>query len=620
MSNQTTKKTKDDHRKTVGEWLELPFEWRIPVYQRHYAWDAEKESSPIHLFWETVAEQTDARLKGRQPPQHYLGAVLVDYKPDRHATDGMTRYDVVDGQQRLTTIQIAMLALTRVADEHGCGDEIKKSLEKYIFANKENNPPLTRLTPTNFDNKQFQAVLFDAYDVIGDFGVKNVSRENASKSKIVSAFEFFKGEQNSLVNKRPQNEAKRAIHEIMATLTQGFDLVRIVLDEDDDAQRVFESLNNSAEPLTTFDLIRNNVFYRASSIREGMDEELFAKEAWQQLEKPYWEGKADNRKVNWATHIEAYVARMLVAQMKKEVRFSRNDIFRAYKEFSRNFEKSSSIGDEIESLARYADIYRYLDSAMEQNPVAPNTDFGIFRYDVWNKRDFYPVLFCIVGGGASMEEKQRMLRLLESYVIRRSVCGLSSGNYNKHAVTICAELGDDPSYEALAKVLKDATKDTVVFPGKERVKLACVSEKFYGSVFQQYIFEKIEKSMHDVRVERLIVDQGELTIDHILPQGWEANPEWNQIVLGDDSGHDDAAELTVNSYLHTIGNLTMMSGKNNTVKSNQPFAEVKGLLAASELKLNRELAEEGVWNVEKIAARSRKLAEKICEIWPYDIA
>ena len=606
-------------RETVGEWLGHSFEWRIPVYQRHYAWDAGEESSPIHLFWTTVEQQTRARLENSPLlASHYLGAVLVENKTPFQSTGNTKFFDVVDGQQRLTTIQIAMLALIQTAGEHGCGSEIKNSLEEHVVADKANNRP--RLLPTNFDKWQFNALLSSAYGLQMDFCSHNGAEENDNKSKIDSAFRFFKGKYGGLVNQTRQS-AQATIRAVSKALTEGFDLVLIVLRKSDKAQEVFESLNNSAKPLTTFDLIRNNVFSRAASIRTGLDIELFNMPAWKMLEKPYWEERADNRRNNWATHIEAYVARMLVAQMRRGLGFDRNPIFTAYKEFSGKFpEDDSGIRKEITETVRYTGTYRYLHSKKEKNPVSAEGDFGIFHYEYWKNRDLYPVIFRIVDSNVSAEEKKRMLRLLESYVIRRGVCKLPSANYNKQAATICAALGNEPSYEALVRSLKASNRATYLFPNDKKVEKGCVNKKFYGSAFQRYVFEKIEKSMHEVGVERVVVEQGTLTIDHILPQGWEENLKWNQIVLGNDGSRDDAVALTVNSYLDTIGNLTIMSGKNNTAKSNQPFEKVKGLLAASELKLNRKLADEEAWNVEKIAARSRKLAEKICEIWPYDIA
>ncbi|MDD9800569.1 MAG: DUF262 domain-containing HNH endonuclease family protein [Gammaproteobacteria bacterium] len=610
--NSPASNAKDDHRNTVGEWLKRQVVWRIPVYQRHYAWDSEIESGPVHLFWETVKEQTVARLNGQELSQHYLGAVLVDDKTERGATDDIKRWDVVDGQQRLTTIQIALLALIRVAaDEYSCGDQIKEDLVEFVFSDKAHNLP--RLVPTNFDKQQFEKVLFDVYDVLPDVGSPQVSRENANKSKIVSTFEFFKGVYKSLVEGYSRNEID-VILEIKKSLLYGFDIVLIALRETDEAQKIFESLNNYAKPLTTFDLIRNNLFDRAAKCHPGMDVKLFWSPDWQQIEKPYWEGKADDRKTGGSTHIEAYIARMMVAKMRKEIRFNRNDIFRTYKEFHKEF---SSIDEEIKGLVDYVDIYRYLDGDTKKNPVDTDVDFGVFRYEIWKARDFYPVTFLIAGSSASALQKQRMIRLLECYVIRRGVCRLSYGHYNLHAITICKELGDNPNYETLSKVLKTATKNTTVFPDDERVKADCPSAKFYPSPFQRYVFDRIEESMHDKKTERTKLS--DLTIDHILPKKWDGNEKWKSIVLGTNANHSEVDVMVVNSHIDTIGNLTLMSGPNNSAKSNRPLDEVKELLGETTVKLNRQLAEEESWGPEKIHARSKWLAEKICEIWPYDI-
>ena len=122
--------------------------------------------------------------------------------------------------------------------------------------------------------------------------------------------------------------------------------------------------------------------------------------------------------------------------------------------------------------------------------------------------------------------------------------------------------------------------------------------------------------MHDDGIERVTVKEGQLTIDHILPQKWENNAEWKKLVLRDD---DANSEYIVKTYLDTIGNLTLMSGKNNTIKSNQSLDAVKGLLAESTVRLNRDLANQPTWNMDEIIKRSKWLGEKVCSIWPYDI-
>ena len=621
--NHHTPRTMQNHdeearRKTVGKWLSLHCEWRIPVYQRHYAWESKQnESGPINLFWETVKGQTKARLRGEEPKQHYLGAVLVKNMTSLNTDDAILRYDVVDGQQRLTTIQIALLAILPIAAECGYGDEIKEELRKYIFYG-EDQP---RLSPTNFDREQFKGIVYDAYEILlKGVGSSHSSRENDERSKISSAYESFKEKHKLLVNEYP-HQKKEAVREIMNTLLEGFDIVRIVLRDDDDAQRVFESLNNYAMPLTTFDLIRNNVFERAAKIKPGLDVVLFNQSDWKQLEKPYWEKKSDQSKNNPTPHIEAYIARMLVAKMKDEIRFGRSEIFRTYKEFVSQFrdeslgtdDKIKAITDEIESLVDYVDIYCYLDSGTTENSP-DGIDFGVFRHQNWQRRDFYPVIFTIMRSDLDVAHKQKMIRLLESYVVRRSFCGLTQMRYNLYAPMICKVLDGNLNYERLRDILDKSKQDTYVFPDDDRVKRDCELVNFYRSSFPRYVFDRIEVSMHTPRAERVVVDGDKLTMDHILPRQWHTNTEWKKALA-----KDDAADPEVNLYINTIGNLAMMSGVNNAIKSNRSFEVAKRLLANSGMIMNRKLADEDEWNIQKIRERSQELATQICKIWPCNI-
>ena len=611
MTNSNT--TSDDHRKTVGEWLDLPFEWRIPVYQRHYAWDAKKSHGPIDLFWKTVQEQAESLLTDKEIPHHYLGAILVDDKK-KNKLDPMTPFHVVDGQQRLTTIQIALLAIAQLAKQYEC-DDITEKLQKYVYSPEGNR---TRLNPTNFDQEQFKEVVYWVYGT-GTASISHVNlarQKNSKKSKVMSAFNYFCKNAEGFVKKHSKQGAEAAINSLKQALLEKFDLVLIVLRPDDNAQQVFESLNNHGERLTTFDLIRNNVFYRAAHIEPDKDQKLFDGE-WQQLEHPDW-GDMANRK---NTHIEAYIARMLVAKTSKEFNFNTIDIFNTYKQFADRF--ANNIDEEIRQLMEYTELYKYLGFVPKkatENPV-PDINFGIFRFNIWNNRDYYPVLFMIAETEKlDTAEKQKMVNLLESYVIRRRICALPMDNYNLHAIDICKHLGKKNDYRTLFHVLKDAKGPSTMFPDNDMVMKECVHAKFYipslGSI-NRHIFRQLEISMNDP-VERGELDISQLSLDHILPQQWDKNSTWRNMIL---SGNTDETEVP--GYIHTLGNLTLMSLPNNIRKSNNPLEEIHGYLTKSAMALNRELAEEikqdFVWNLDKIRARSQKLGKKICEIWPEDI-
>lgn len=597
--------------------MSRPFTWRIPVYQRHYAWDAENESGPVHLFWETVEDQTVARLEGKAPPPHYLGAVLVDEKAQQDPLSEKKDFDVVDGQQRLTTIQLALLALIKVAEERGAA--AKEALGKYIFSDTENEE--AKLWPTNFDNKQYRTVLFEVY---GEIMARRVlmSDENAKKSKVMVNFEFLERRFRNLIARYEDDfGVNKVIQKLRITILSGFDLVLIALRETDEAQKVFESLNNYSKPLTTFDLIRNHVFYRAAQDGHNKDVDLFNMPIWQKLEDPYWDEAAGQRtKGDQNTHIEAYIARMLVAKMRDEnIKFNRNDIFKAYKKFSNNYPK---VVEEVESVGEYTDIYKYLATGTEKNPVT-GFRFGVFRWDAWTNKDFYPLIFVILKSGIDILEQQKMIDMLESYVVRRGVCGLPSGNYNKDTASMCKRIGEHPRYAVLREVLTISEKETSRFPEDEEVRYECLTANFYKSPFNAYILEEIVKWKDESMGDEIdIHHEKKLAVDHILPQGWMQNLAWKNALLkqGGGSQNEDALfEISVRQHIDTIGNLTLMSRGRNSRKSNKSWDSAKKLLRESGFQMNRELAEKSEWGLSEIEARSRDLADVICQRWPFDI-
>ncbi len=605
----STTANNNDHRRTVGEWLSELYEWRIPVYQRHYAWDPEAEFGPTQLFWEIVQEQARKRLKDKRVDPHYFGAILVENKTGDLETTH--KYDVVDGQQRLTTINVAMFAIIGIASQLDYRKEVQDKLARYIF----NSPALgarnqPKLSPTNFDRTQFGNLRSFAFDESRP-EYQDDSKQ-AKQSKVVQACRFFNEEFKEFVESSSPTDGMAAINALIDTIIDGFELVLIPLKKTDEAQKVFESLNNTAEQLTTFDLIRNNVFYRADKAIRGSDVKLFNSPEWQQFEDPFWgetPGRSDNNK-----HVEAYIARMLMAKEKRILLLNRNAIFKEYKEFAdKEAEKGLGVQDEIETISEYVEIYKYLVGASKKNPLGADFDFGYFMLDVSNSMDFYPTIFTIANCDVSNEEKQNMINLLESYVIRRDLCQWPTGDYNKQGARICGELGGKPSYEKLNGYLNGSQgRETRAFPNSNQVSSACLINNFYKSKLKMYIFRWI--TYHETTEKDEARDLKGLTIDHIIPKTWRDKDGWEAALKGTEPEDVDLK-------IHTIGNLTPMSKGLNSAKSNRSWNDVKGAkahLGKCDLKLTRELADKEKWDITDIDARSKELAGIICKVWRED--
>lgn len=612
----------NDRRKSVRDWLSMDIEWKIPVYQRHYAWDAKEDFGAPQLFWDVVDEQAQAQLKKQRPTPHYFGAILVDEKESDGKQTDRRNFDVVDGQQRLTTLSVAMFALIGAAKQFGDVAEIKKELEQYVFlppSHGESRVARTKVLPTNFDRDKYLELLKHAYrDSVND---QWEVRDQFEKSKIVFATEFFYNQFADFIKTNCDGNKSDSINALRDAILDGFEFVLIELTDYDKAQKVFETMNTTGKPLTTFDIIRNSVFERAAEEEPKLDEHLFGSAKWQELEEPFWEGHPGKRG-DGPTHIEMYTARMLMAKEGRYINLHRNSIVKAYKDRYDKRGMMADVGKEIAEISAWVPIYKFLvDCPGSRNPVDANFKFGWFMYSQCKNLEMASAIFSIIAGKQPTQEKQRMIRLLESYVVRRAACGLTDGTYkNNQSPTICKKLGKTPSYDKLHDYLHELDGTAVVFPNNSDVEEGCVSRPIFKSQqkkYLNYIFNALVLRLADPKDE--VTSIGKLTVDHIIPQGWKETT-W-QKYLNDKKFSDDV----VDSRLHTIGNLTPMSGKRNASKSNNPWIGENGEgardhLMHCNLTMTKNIGNKNdEWDIDNVTTRSRDIAKMIYEIWPEDI-
>ena len=243
----------------------------IPLFQRHYVWDEENQWAPL---WEDITKRADQNLSGSQT-SHFTGAIVVHQRLVN--LDEVPKFEIIDGQQRLTTFQIIFCALRdRCLDLKATDlkyDAIAKQTNRYIlnqeiltsdFADEE-----YKLMPTEYDRDSFQALV----------------KDNATQSSgnIKDAYNYFK---RNIVSDVGTDLDK--MRNLFNAIRGSFSFVQILLDPDDEPERIFESLNARGKPLLQFDLLRNNLFMRA---RVEEDRDRLYREYWAHFENPYWENE-----------------------------------------------------------------------------------------------------------------------------------------------------------------------------------------------------------------------------------------------------------------------------------------------------------------------------------------
>ena len=218
----------------------------IPLFQRHYVWDEDNQWAPL---WEDIIKRTDQNLSGSQT-SHFTGAIVVHQKMAN--LDEVPKFEIIDGQQRLTTFQIILCALRDrclcLKSEDTKYGEIANQAKRYLLNQEIWDSDVTdeeyKLVPTEYDRDSFQALV--------------KGRTDQSSGNIKDAYDYFK---KKIISDMGTDQDK--MRNLFNSLRGSFSFVQILLDSDDEPERIFESLNARGKSLLQFDLLRNNLFMRA---------------------------------------------------------------------------------------------------------------------------------------------------------------------------------------------------------------------------------------------------------------------------------------------------------------------------------------------------------------------
>lgn len=608
----------------------------VPIYQRQYAWGDDRWND----FWNDVVAKAEEALEHKPKFQHYMGALIIAPGVDGYTVGTTPRVQVVDGQQRLTTFQLFLAAVRHVANEKGFA-EIADSVQNYLFNRRmtgdKDADARFKLVPTPEDKKLFHKVIEGGWDAVResypDFFYQNGNVRWGSSPNAVKAFDFFTGAVGDYARfglydpdeEKPTEEdgeplQRQRLQALLEALLNHLKLVVITLDEGDDAQVIFETLNSKAEPLLAMDLVRNNIFHRAEA--QGEDTQTLFETKWRLLDGEFWKSNSPRAKPR-RPRIDHFLSHALTAQTGNEI--SVRELYAEYRAFTRPKGKPrfETVEDELEALIRFVPIYKSLEDAVADTVVGR---LGA-KLQVWEVATAYPLVFTIAAAEVEEGEKEALYRLIYSYLVRRAICGLTPKNLNKNfarAIGILLEQGVSRAAFANAFVGRG---DAVRFPADAEFRSAIVANPIYTSILKkerlQDILWELELRVRDKFSVPTPRPTG-MSIEHILPQFWA---EYWPLPDGRKAPRDlltgaDKDMLTAiagrQGILHTLGNLTLITVPGNTAASNSAFEEKRKWLKKSLLALNLEIIDEKnqSWGEAEIQNRSRALANLAVEIWP----
>jgi uncharacterized protein with ParB-like and HNH nuclease domain/predicted transport protein len=534
----------------------------VPIYQRTYSWTTDECAQ----FWDDIVRTAKSTSS---TAAHFVGSIVY-IESDLYQVGIVPRLLVIDGQQRLATLSLLIAALARTIKANGDSAEMthKKLVNYYLFNGEETDNSRYKLILTQGDRATLTA-LVDEHD-LPDEPARRLARN----------FEFFAGKIAA---------SGLSADDIFEGLTRLM-IVDIALDRThDNPQLIFESLNSTGLELTQADLVRN---YVLMGLAPDEQEQLYNAH-WFPMEK----GFGDEA---YALYFDRFMRDYLTLKTGSIPNIDR--IYTAFKEYARGWDGT------VEDLV--ADVHRYsrhfVAMALEQEPDpglrAAIRDINTLRVDV-----AYPFLLHLYEwmsqGVLDRPAVLKALRLIESYVFRRVICGIPTNTLNKTFAGLAGQVSASDPFESLqaAFLLKDSYRR---FPEDDEFKREFVAKDVYNLRTRNYLLRKLENHKR-----KEPVDVESFTIEHVLPQNPELSAPW-QAELGPDW------QQIQTRYLHTIGNLTL-TGYNSEL-SDKPFLEKRDMLGGfkdSPIRLNRSLAGLEQWNETEIQKRAKALALTAVDIW-----
>lgn len=552
----------DARKGNIYEILNGNKQFLIPVYQRFYSWDIEQ----CKRLWNDIVEM---QRKGKVG--HFVGSIVNI--AEQAMPTGVQKYMIIDGQQRMTTLTLLLLALRDYAIKNPGDTSINaRRIDNMLLKNEyENGDERYKLLLTETDR-----------DILINL-VEEKPIAEGIRSRLIENYKFF-------ADKLADKEILPAeVYESIGKLQ----IVNITLDRAvDDAQAIFESLNSTGKELSESDLIRNYVLMGLES-----SEQIYVYEhLWRPMEQLFvYETQG--------TVMDAFFRHYLTMKLARIPKQGR--VYEEFKLYHLNCE-FGTIRELCQDLLDYAKYYTNI--VFKRNF---DLDLKKLYEDIIDLRMevSYPFLLKIhhdcTDGIITSDELKEILKLCISYVLRRAICEIPTNSMNKTFATLKNYIKPDDYLNSVKAffVMQDTYKE---FPDNDKFEGAFVSRDIYNMRARNYILSRLENFENKAPI---IIEN--YTIEHIMPQNKNLSSEW-QVDLGTDW------QEVQKKYLHTIGNLTLTAY--NSEMSDRPFREkmnMPGGFKESALRLNKYIVLLNEWNEKHIQERANMLAKKAESIWPY---
>ncbi|WP_256842157.1 DUF262 domain-containing protein [Ornithinimicrobium cryptoxanthini] len=593
----------------------------IPTFQRDYEWTLEGQWKLLFEDLEATADRLldvrgsgddGSKLKSKEQniSPHFMGAIVCASLP--FATGGVALRSVIDGQQRLTTIQLMMRGLLDVLTQSK--SDRTMSVRRMLFNPEdvlEASEEIYKLWPRRKDRDLWPVAMSDSipeYDTSNDHLYLQARKFFADAARDYALLEDGTVDAARLV----------ALADAVSSL---FKLVVIDLDDNDDAQVIFEVLNGRQTPLSAIDLVKNLLFLRGELAED--DVEALYDKYWAQFDDDWWKKEVGRG------HAQRGRRDVLLSVWLTAAAGSEANVGHLYREARMYLDSGPTTEDALAQLSTFAVAYQEIYEALPVEDERLVAAYGrIISLEISTAIPLLTWLRTLPSDILDLEDHVRAVRAVESWALRRAWVGWQTRGYGTYLARVLreAKVAAEKQEDVANAVIAGLQDGALAWPKDIDLENAFLSRQFYGGLAQFRLRLLLGAIDHQMRSENpnephAVIHYDDLQIEHVMPRSWEKH--WplsdadGAVVLKDES---DPAWLTLRGerarIVDRIGNLTLVTGTFNRDVSNLGWAVKRPEFEKQKsLVINYDIARSVAWGEGVIAERARELAAAAIRLW-----
>ena len=567
---------------SVRDLFEVERQLSAPLYQRRYSWDRKN----LDEFWEDIKLVEDGASDAL-----FLGAIILKHEgPSNPSAGVLEQFLVLDGQQRIATLFLTLLAVALEWQGHDHPDEATSIAETFLMSTRTTTRGKPRFLPTIPDTPEFFAL---CRKLKVDWNVDSGTTSKPGRMSDALSWAQTQVRARCETEDGFDSEALRVFEQILVGKVE---IAAINIAERHQPNEVFDRLNRKGQVLTVGDLVKNEIFRRLAA--ETHTAIRLYREHWEPFEKSF----ADRQQLD-----NYYYPFTLTVDDNATIAGAFRVLSRHWDSLLKNEAESATAAElVIEDLSRF--VYEY-------NALLGSTDYSYTpKINEWverlvrmpTPRPTYSFLIQLLkaqrSGTVSESSTVECLRIVESFLVRRAFSGREPTGLHAVFKSLWRKNGGNPT-----SLVADLQTRTIDFPDDSQLRRDILSKPFYGRRLGRYVLAELEIAARDRNpISREQLES--ITIDHLAPQSLKGS--W-----GDEFPKDEEER---SKLLGLLGNLVPLSQPDNSAKGTANWEEARDCLRNETIyKTTKEVLDKyEKWGPEQIEERTKELAEKAVIRWP----